>query len=283
MPRVALFDSSLRDGAQAEGITFSVEDKIKILQSLDALGIDYVEAGNPTSNPKDLEFFQRVRGMKLQKARIVAFGSTCHKNCDPVEDMYVNSLLSAQTQAVAIFGKSWDFHVTDIIQTTLEENLRMIRETIRYVKSRDREVIFDAEHFFDGYKANAQYAMEALAAAAEGGADCLVLCDTNGGTMPDEIRRIVAEVRARFPKQSVGIHCHNDCGMAVGNSIEAVLAGRIMYRAHSWDSESGAAMPVCVRFWAIFSSKWATNVSRQRRWLSSRRPHGISRKLPTSL
>ena len=225
MPRVALFDSSLRDGAQAEGITFSVEDKIKILQSLDALGIDYVEAGNPTSNPKDLEFFQRVRGMKLQKARIVAFGSTCHKNCDPAEDMYVNSLLSAQTQAVAIFGKSWDFHVTDIIQTTLEENLRMIRETIRYVKSRDREVIFDAEHFFDGYKASARYAMEALAAAAEGGADCLVLCDTNGGTMPDEIRRIVAAVRARFPKQSVGIHCHNDCGMAVGNSIEAVLAG----------------------------------------------------------
>ena len=136
--------------------------------------------------------------------------------------MYVNSLLSAQSQAVAIFGKSWDFHVTDIIQTTLEENLRMIRETIRYVKSRDREVIFDAEHFFDGYKASARYAMEALAAAAEGGADCLVLCDTNGGTMPDEIRRIVAAVRARFPKQSVGIHCHNDCGMAVGNSIPGI-------------------------------------------------------------
>ncbi len=225
MSKVALFDSSLRDGAQAEGITFSVEDKIKILKSLDALGIDYVEAGNPTSNPKDLEFFQRVGQMRLENAKLVAFGSTCHKGCDPQEDTYVNALLSAQTRAVAIFGKSWDFHVTDIIRTTLEENLRMIRETIRYAASRDREVIFDAEHFFDGYKNHPEYAMQTLAAAREGGASCLVLCDTNGGCMPGEIRRIVAAVKEKFPDVSIGIHCHNDCGLAVGNSLEAVLAG----------------------------------------------------------
>lgn len=225
MPKVALFDSSLRDGAQAEGITFSVEDKIKILESLDALGIDYIEAGNPTSNPKDLEFFKRAGQMKLHNAKIVAFGSTCHKSCDPAQDAYVNALLSAQTQAVAIFGKTWDFHVTDIIQTTLEENLRMIKDTVHYMRKNGREVIFDAEHFFDGYKSNPQYALKALEAAAEGGASSLVLCDTNGGAMPDEVRRVTAQVKKAFPQTSIGIHCHNDCGLAVGNSLEAVLAG----------------------------------------------------------
>lgn len=225
MPKVALFDSSLRDGAQAEGITFSVEDKIKILESLDDLGIDYVEAGNPTSNPKDLEFFERVRQMNLRHAKIVAFGSTCHKKCAPEQDVYVNALLSANTEAVAIFGKSWDFQVTDIIQTTLEENLRMIEDTVRYCREKGREVIFDAEHFFDGYKSNPKYALKALEAASNGGASSLVLCDTNGGAMPDEVRRITACIKAEFPGKSIGIHCHNDCGLAVGNSLEAVLAG----------------------------------------------------------
>ncbi len=225
MSKVVLFDSSLRDGAQAEGITFSVEDKIKILRSLDALGIDYVEAGNPTSNPKDLEFFERACGLRLEHAKLVAFGSTCHKESAPQEDTYVNALLAAQTPAVAIFGKSWDFHVTDIIRTSLDENLRMIRETVQYVVSRNREVIFDAEHFFDGYKKNPEYAVQTLVAAQEGGASCLVLCDTNGGTMPHEVRQIVLAVKERFPGTSIGIHCHNDCGLAVGNSLEAVLAG----------------------------------------------------------
>ena len=225
MSKVVLFDSSLRDGAQAEGITFSVEDKMKILRSLDALGIDYVEAGNPTSNPKDLEFFERARSFPLEHAKLVAFGSTCHKGSAPQEDAYVNALLAAQTPVVAIFGKSWDFHVTDIIRTSLDENLRMIRETVQYVVSQNREVIFDAEHFFDGYKKNPAYAVQTLAAAQEGGASCLVLCDTNGGTMPHEIREIVSAVKERFLGTSIGIHCHNDCGLAVGNSLEAVLAG----------------------------------------------------------
>lgn len=222
--KIEIFDSTLRDGAQAEGISFSVEDKIRIVTALDALGISYIEAGNPGSNPKDLEFFQRVKELKLKHARLTAFGSTRRPGIRAEEDSNIQSLLQADTPSIAIFGKSWDLHVTDIIKTTLEENLAMIKETIAYLKSKGKEVIYDAEHFFDGYKSNPEYAMKALKAAEEGGADWLVLCETNGGAFPEEVYEITQQVSAGF-KVPVGIHCHNDCGMAVANSIMAVSAG----------------------------------------------------------
>ncbi len=184
---VAIFDSTLRDGAQGEGISFSVEDKLKIVKALDELGVAYIEAGNPGSNIKDLEFFKKVQNIELKTAKLTAFGSTRRKGVSVDEDANVQALLTAKTPSVAIFGKSWDFHVTDIIRTTLEENLVMIEDTIRFFKENGKEVIFDAEHFYDGYKANPEYALKALEAAAKGGADCLVLCDTNGGCFPDEV------------------------------------------------------------------------------------------------
>ncbi|MDO8788758.1 MAG: citramalate synthase [Sulfuritalea sp.] len=224
MNRISIYDSTLRDGAQAQGISYSVEDKIKIIQRLDALGIDYVEAGNPGSNPKDLEFFERVKALRLQHSRIIAFGSTRKVGADVAGDSNVLSLLQAGTSAIAIFGKSWDYQVTDILRTTLDENLRMIGDTIRHLKQHGREVVYDAEHFFDGYKANADYALQTLAVAAEAGADCLCLCDTNGGTFPHDIAEITRTVKGRFAV-TIGIHCHNDGEMAVANSITAVQVG----------------------------------------------------------
>lgn len=223
--RVFAYDTTLRDGAQAQGISFSVEDKLRIVRKLDGLGIAYIEAGNPGSNPKDLEFFRRLGELQLKHSKIIAFGSTCKVGARPEEDHQLVSLLSANTPAVAIFGKTWDYHATEILRTTLDENLRMIRETIAYLKAQGKEVVFDAEHFFDGYKANANYAMDALAAAVEGGADCLALCDTNGGSFPDAIYKITHRVVERFPGVAIGIHCHNDCELAVANSVAAVQAG----------------------------------------------------------
>ena len=224
MKQIAIYDSTLRDGAQAQGISYSVEDKVKIVERLDALGVAYIEAGNPGSNPKDLEFFARVRDLKLKCAKIIAFGSTRKVGVAAADDANVRSLLQAGTAAIAIFGKSWDYQVTDILRTTLDENLAMIGDTIRYLKAQGKEVVYDAEHFFDGYKANADYAMRTLAAAAEAGADCLCLCDTNGGSFPNEIFDITAKVREAFAVE-IGIHCHNDCELAVANSIRAVQAG----------------------------------------------------------
>lgn len=221
---VAIFDSTLRDGAQGEGISFSVEDKLKIVTALDDLGVSYIEAGNPGSNVKDLEFFKKMQDVHLHTAKLTAFGSTRRKGIAVEDDPNVKALLTAKTPSVAIFGKSWDFHVTDIIRTSLEENLMMIEDTIRYFKNHGKEVIFDAEHFYDGYKANPEYAIKALQAAADGGADCLVLCDTNGGCFPDEVLEITQTVCKQFDV-SVGVHCHNDTGMAVANSLMAVNAG----------------------------------------------------------
>lgn len=226
MKKIIAYDSTLRDGAQAQGISFSVEDKLKIVEKLDELGIAYIEAGNPGSNPKDLEFFERVSGLRLQNAKIIAFGSTRKVGIKPEEDKNLQSLLRANTSAVAIFGKSWDYQVTHILRTTLEENLAMIGSTIAYLKTQGKEVVFDAEHFFDGYKANPDYGMQSLQAAAEAGADVLCLCDTNGGTFPDQIAEITSKVVERF-KVQVGIHCHNDCEMAVANSVAAVQAGAV--------------------------------------------------------
>ncbi len=222
--RIDIYDSTLRDGAQAQGISYSVEDKIKIVERLDELGIRYIEAGNPGSNPKDLEFFSRVGALRLKNARIIAFGSTRKVGVAVEDDGNVQSLLLAGTRSVAIFGKCWDYQVTGILRTTLDENLSMIGDTIRYLKQKGLEVVFDAEHFFDGYKANPDYALKALAAAADAGADCLCLCDTNGGGFPEEVFEITGIVAKRFGT-AIGIHCHNDGELAVSNSLMAVKAG----------------------------------------------------------
>ena len=224
MKRIFIYDSTLRDGAQAQGISYSVEDKVRIVEKLDALGVHYIEAGNPGSNPKDLEFFERVRGMKLKHAKLIAFGATRKIGIKAEDDGNVRSILAAGTDAVAIFGKSWDYQVTDILRTKLDENLRMIGDTVRHLKQQGKEVVYDAEHFFDGFKANPDYALATLKAAAEAGADCLCLCDTNGGTFPDVIFEVTKKVTGQF-KTPIGIHCHNDCEMAVANSVMAVQAG----------------------------------------------------------
>ncbi|HIV86468.1 MAG TPA: citramalate synthase [Candidatus Monoglobus merdigallinarum] len=222
---VEIFDSTLRDGAQGEGISFSPEDKLAVVKALDYAGIDYIEAGNPGSNPKDMEFFKRVRENPPRRARLVAFGSTRRKGIRAEEDENCLSLLKAGTEAVAVFGKAWDMHVTEIIRTGLEENLNMIRDTVSFFKSNGREVIFDAEHFFDGFKNSPQYAIEALRAAHEAGADRIVLCETNGGCLPDEVGRITAEAVKSLPGAVIGIHCHDDSGCAAANSLAAVSAG----------------------------------------------------------
>ncbi|MBE6054627.1 MAG: citramalate synthase [Clostridium sartagoforme] len=221
---IEIFDSTLRDGAQGEEISFSLEDKIKVAIALDKLGVSYIEAGNPGSNPKDMEFFKRMRGVNLENSKLSAFGATRKANIRAEDDNNIKSLLSADTDVVVIFGKSWDFQVKEILKTSLEENLNMIKDSISYLKSHDKEVIFDAEHFFDGYKANKEYAIKTLISAREAGADAVVLCDTNGGTLTSEIKGIVDDVVASIGGK-VGIHCHNDIGMAISNSIMAVECG----------------------------------------------------------
>ncbi len=222
--KIFIYDTTLRDGAQAEGISFTVNDKIRIARRLDALGVDYIEAGNPGSNPKDLEFFNKIKKRPLKHAKLVAFGSTRRPGIKTADDVNVKALLTAETPVVAIFGKSWDFHVTDIIRTSLDENLNMIYDTISFLKKQGKEVVFDAEHFYDGYKGNSEYAMKTLETAAQAGADWLVLCDTNGGCFPFEITDITKHVLDEFTVP-IGIHCHNDGGMAEANSIMAVEQG----------------------------------------------------------
>ncbi|MGI5899916.1 MAG: citramalate synthase [Christensenellales bacterium] len=223
--KLEILDTTLRDGAQAEGISFTVSDKILVVKALDQFGVKYIEAGNPGSNPKDMEFFERAASLKLNNAKLVAFGSTRRKCVTPEQDANVVSLLAANTPCVSIFGKSWDLHVKEILKTTLEENLCCVRDTLRFFKEKGKEVIFDAEHFFDGYLANPDYAISVLEAAVEGGADVLCLCDTNGGMQPLKLYEIVKELSERFPGVRLGIHCHNDAGCAVANSLLAVEAG----------------------------------------------------------
>ena len=220
-----MFDTTLRDGAQTEGVSFTVADKLKITETLDTFGVRYIEAGNPGSNPKDMQFFRSTADLNLKNANLVAFGSTKRKNIAVEEDANVISLLEANTTSIAIFGKSWDLHATEILNTTLEENLNCVRETVRFFKEKGKEVIFDAEHFFDGYKNNPEYALSVLDAATEGGADVLALCDTNGGMLPLGVYEIVKTVCEKFPDTRIGIHCHNDSGCAVANSIMAIEAG----------------------------------------------------------
>ena len=225
MQKLQIFDSTLRDGAQGANISFSADDKIKVIETLDKLGVDFIEAGNPFSNPAEMQFFQKVSALKLNHAKIVAFGSTRRKGITPEEDNNLKSLLAAGTETVAIFGKSHIMHVTDVLKATPEENLAMIYDSVSFLSKNGKKVIFDAEHFFDGYKSDAEYAMKTLSSAADAGAYALCLCDTNGGIFPDEAYEITKKVCDTFPSVIVAIHCHNDGGLAVASSIEAVKAG----------------------------------------------------------
>ncbi|MCM3699831.1 citramalate synthase [Paenibacillus macerans] len=221
---LSIFDTTLRDGTQSEGISLSADDKLKIARKLDQLGVHYIEGGIPGSNSKDIEFFKRVKELKLQ-AKITAFGSTRRKDSLAEHDANLNRMIESGVQAVTLVGKSWDFHVHTALQTTLEENLAMIYDSIAYLKRQGLEVIFDAEHFFDGYKKNPEYALSVMRKAEEAGADWLVMCDTNGGTMPHEVHDIVSVLAGAITGSQLGIHTHNDCELAVANSLSAVRAG----------------------------------------------------------
>jgi len=239
---IVLYDTTLRDGAQREGISFSLADKIKIAERLDRLGVAYIEGGWPGSNPKDMAFFEHARGLRLKQAVVTAFGSTRRAKVSVEEDANIRSLVAANTKAVAVFGKSWDLHVFHVLDTTLDENLRMIEDSVRYLKDMGREVIYDAEHFFDGYRENAEYAMQTLEAAAAAGADVLVLCDTNGGALPTMIAAVTAEVQ-KATTTPLGIHAHNDGEMAVANTLVAVEngAGHIQGTINGYGERCGNA------------------------------------------
>ncbi len=224
MEKVTIYDTTLRDGTQAEGVSLSGQDKILIALKLDDLGVDYIEGGYPLSNPKDISFFKEIKNLSLKKAKVAAFGSTRKAGATPETDQGVNALLSVETPVVTVVGKSWDFHVTEVLQTTLDENLRMVDDTITYLKSRNREVVFDAEHFFDGYKRNPDYAIKVIKTAEDAGADVIALCDTNGGCLPLELGDIVKLVNG-YINATLGIHAHNDSDAAVANSIIAVNNG----------------------------------------------------------
>ena len=238
MDPILLYDTTLRDGTQGENVTFSADEKLNIAMRLDDIGIHYIEGGWPGSNPRDVAFFNLAKRINFKHARLAAFGSTRKPGTRPDDDNNLQALLETETPAVTVFGKSWDLHVEQIMNNTLPENLAMINDSVSFLKQHDREIIYDAEHFFDGYKNNRDYALQSLTAAVDGGADFIVLCDTNGGTLPFELASIMAEVQQELnggskgpsPDGSVrfGIHCHNDCGMAVANSITAVQSGALM-------------------------------------------------------
>lgn len=222
--KVEIYDTTLRDGAQTQGISFSVSDKIRIAEKLDDLGVHYIEGGWPGANPKDIAFFKKAKDLKLKNSKLVAFGSTRRADTDVSKDATLNGLLRYDVDAITIFGKAWGLHVKEVLKTTLDENLRMIEESVKYLKSKGRFTIFDAEHFFNGYRENPEYALKALLAAERGGTDRIVMCDTNGGTLTSNVFEIVEEVKKKI-KTPLGIHGHNDCEMAVANTIAAVQAG----------------------------------------------------------
>lgn len=224
MKKIEIYDTTLRDGGQSEDIAFSVEDKIRITGRLDELGMHYIEGGWPGANPRDVEYFDRVRKLKLSKSIVVAFGSTHHPRKKPGHDPVLKALIEAETPAITIFGKTWDFHVREALRVSLEENLAIIHDSVAYLKKYADKVFFDAEHFFDGYKNNPDYALKCLETAEDAGTDCLVLCDTNGGTITSSVRDTVRKVAGNF-KTPVGIHVHNDIDCAVASSIIAVESG----------------------------------------------------------
>jgi 2-isopropylmalate synthase len=223
--QILVYDTTLRDGTQREGISLSCDDKLRIAQRLDDLGVAYIEGGWPGSNPKDVEFFERVGELNLRNAKISAFGSTCRVDKIPDEDENIQAMLNSGTSVCTVVGKTWDLHVRDVLKTSLAENLRIIEESVAYLKENGRDIIYDAEHFFDGYKADAAYAVDTLRAAVRGGADTLVLCDTNGGTLPWEVSKFTHEIKELFPDMLLGIHAHNDSECGVANTIASVQMG----------------------------------------------------------
>jgi 2-isopropylmalate synthase len=224
MTRIHIYDTTLRDGSQGEGVNFSLQDKLLITRRLDELGVDFIEGGYPLSNPKDFEYFQEVRTLPLRHARVTAFGMTRRKGVLPEEDTCLKALLDSHAPVITIVGKTWDLHVREVLGTTPEENLRMIADSVAYCRSQGREVLYDAEHFFDGWKANPEYALETLRVAEAAGASVVILCDTNGGTLPEQVAERVAAVRAVL-RCELGIHTHNDCDLSVANSLAAVRQG----------------------------------------------------------
>jgi 2-isopropylmalate synthase len=226
MPRIQIYDTTLRDGSQGEGVNFSLQDKLLITQRLDELGFDFVEGGYPLSNEKDAQFFQEAQKLKLQHARVCAFGMTRRKGVKPEQDPGMKSLLESGAKTITIVGKTSAFHVTDVLRVSLEENLAMISETVKYLRDAGRQIIYDAEHFFDGWKLDPEYAVKTVRAAAQAGASLVVLCDTNGGTMPEEVATFTKAAQAALDVP-VGIHTHNDCDLAVANSLAAVDAGAV--------------------------------------------------------
>jgi 2-isopropylmalate synthase len=229
MRAIQIYDTTLRDGTQGEGVSLSLQDKLQITERLDEIGVDFIEGGYPASNTKDAEYFARARELKLSHAKICAFGMTRRRGTKAASDLGIQALVTAETPVVTIVGKTWDFHVTEVLRVSLEENLDMIAETVGYLASQGREVFYDAEHFFDGYKANPDYATKTILAAAKAGAKLVILCDTNGGSLPESIaERTRAAVKALDPvKVPVGIHTHNDGELAVANSLAAVDAGAV--------------------------------------------------------
>jgi 2-isopropylmalate synthase len=225
MTRIQVYDTTLRDGSQGEGVNFSLQDKLLITKRLDELGVDYIEGGYPLSNPKDEEYFHEAFKLPLKHAKVAAFGMTRRKNCKPEDDTCLRALIDSMAPVVTIVGKTWDLHVREVLGTTLEENLAMIRDSVAYCRSQGREVIYDAEHFFDGSKHNFEYAVQTLKAAWEAGATTLVLCDTNGGSQFEEIGTFVERIRHALPKAALGIHCHNDSDQATANTLMAVAKG----------------------------------------------------------
>jgi 2-isopropylmalate synthase len=225
MEKIILYDTTLRDGMQAEGISFSLEDKLSIAACLDNLGVRYIEGGYAASNPKEAQFFAEAAKMKFNNAKIVAFGSTRRADTQPQDDASLNAILACKTPAATLVGKTWDMHVKTVLGCSLDQNLVLCAESVKYLKDRGLEVIFDAEHFYDGCKANPQYAMKVLSAAADAGADALVLCDTNGGTLPDDVFNLTKTVCQRFSNLAVGIHAHNDTDCATADTLAAVRAG----------------------------------------------------------
>ncbi len=221
---ITIYDTTLRDGSQTEGISFTVNDKIKITEKLDELGVHYIEGGWPGSNPKDKDYFAHYKGKKLKNAIITAFGSTRRADTKPEDDHNLNELINSEAATICIFGKTWDLHVKDVIKCSLDENVNMIADSVQFLKAHKKEVFYDAEHFFDGYKNNPKYALKTVLAAQEAGADCIIFCDTNGGTLPSEIKQIIEEIKDNFTTE-IGIHCHDDLDSGVANSIAAIEAG----------------------------------------------------------
>ncbi|TBR16411.1 citramalate synthase [bacterium] len=224
MPKVWIYDTTLRDGSQGEGISYSVSDKVRIAQELDKLGVHFIEGGWPGSNPKDMEFFLKMAKKRLQNSKLAAFSMTRRPNIKASQDNNIDDLIRSGAEIITIVGKTWDLHVTDVLKVTLDENLDMIKDTVSFLVSKGLTVFYDAEHFFDAYRANKEYSLKCLMAAVESGAKSVCLCDTNGGTLTSEISRVIHEIKPKI-NADIGIHCHNDCGLAIANSIAAVEAG----------------------------------------------------------